>query len=406
MLSLSSCSSSEALKNDFFENKKSDDIQTLWELVDTYDEFINDSYLTYSKTAYGNEAINTLSAYVPVDFDGVVYKEDLINYQLTDNRNYLEGSLSYSYLEVSKHKDFVSQQCQDIKEGMTCLGETEDEYFTYFVDDGKAYMSYGQVVNSYTTYQYEMLFYTNEDDKKVFEFLVKSISSEPVLPGNNVYKTILVEDEGETSYTCLNCDDEDGNVGLKYAYKNFLDGTYVSVLANKNKLYQVKYFDVDKQTYYNAEVELTDITMNYIEVYDESIMLVKMNPERGYYKLNMIPIDGWDRIYEIDGNDYPTNYELIRSNTSTSETMTVHLETRTGEYIYYEYSNFKEVVPNDILDLSRFELESPYDLQFYSSEVEYFSTIAQDLIEEAGMADPFETLLLDYKEYLRLNHIQ
>jgi hypothetical protein len=135
-------------------------------------------------------------------------------------------------------------------------------------------------------------------------------------------------------------------------------------------------------------------------------MLVKMNPERGYYKLNMIPIDGWDRIYEIDGNDYPTNYELIRSNTSTSETMTVHLETRTGEYIYYEYSNFKEVVPNDILDLSRFELESPYDLQFYSSEVEYFSTIAQDLIEEAGMADPFETLLLDYKEYLRLNHIQ
>jgi hypothetical protein len=83
--------------------------------------------------------------------------------------------------------------------------------------------------------------------------------------------------------------------------------------------------------------------------------------------------------------------------------MIVHLESRTGEYVYYEYSHFGEVVPDDILDLSRFNLESPYALAFYLDEVDDFSNHYHSLIEDANMNDSFENLTTNFKEILDLN---
>jgi hypothetical protein len=132
-------------------------------------------------------------------------------------------------------------------------------------------------------------------------------------------------------------------------------------------------------------------------------MLAKMNPLRGYFKINMMPIDGWDYITKIDGYDYPVNYEMPIVGLSINDPMIVHLESRTGEYIYYEYSHFGEVVPDDILDLSRFNLESPYSLAFYLDEVDDFSQTYQSLIEDANMDESFENLTAHFDEILGLN---
>ena len=398
---LSSCSD-ENLVNEYFENKKSDDIEVFWDVVDSYDDFIKNHYSTYSKTAYDHESIDVLNNYVPTSFNQLVEKDDLINYELTDNRSYLEGSLSYTYLEVSKHKEFVNDSCQYIKEGIICEGDTENQYFSFYVDGLNAYMTYGQVVNEYNSYQYEMYFYVNEDGKKVFEFFLKTISSDPFLPANHTYKSTLIEDQEETIYTCWNCDSEDDNIGLEYTYHNFQDQTYLSVMVNAYKMYNIHYYDSSKQTYYNAQVEPMRITMNTIEVYDGDIMLVKLNPDRGYYKLNMMPIDGWSSLYEIDDHDYPKNYELIIDHNASSEPMIVHLESRTGEYVYYEYNTFREEVPQDILDLSRFGLESPYDRDFYDHEVSYFESRYYDLLEDIDMLGAFEIISDNFMDALKI----
>ena len=131
-------------------------------------------------------------------------------------------------------------------------------------------------------------------------------------------------------------------------------------------------------------------------------MLVKLNPDRGYYKLNIMPIDGWSSLYEIDDHDYPKNYELIIDHNASSEPMIVHLESRTGEYVYYEYNTFREEVPQDILDLSRFGLESPYDRDFYDHEVSYFESRYYDLLEDIDMLGAFETISDNFMDALKI----
>lgn len=399
MFMMTGCSN-ENLVNDLFDNKKSDDIDVLWDVIDQYDGFIDNHYNTYAKKTYGNESIDTHDNYVSVNLEGIIYKNDLLNYELTDNRSYVEGSLSYTYLEISKHKDFVSDYCQNIKEGIQCDGDNPDEYFTYYVNDNQAYILYGQIVNEYLVYRHEMFFYTNEDEKKVFEYKVESISSDTYLPADHLFKSIVVENQGETYYTIWNFNDEDGNVGLKYIYHDFLDESWLSVSVNRLKMYQIKFFDPDKETYYEASVDSTSITLYNLEVYDGHILLVKMDPHRGYYKLNMMAIDGWDSISEIEDYDYPKNYEMNLEGLSIHDPMIVHLESRSGEYVYYEYNAFREEVPSDVLDLSRFGLESPYTLQFYLDEVDTFNSIYQGLIEEAHMDGSFETILASFEEAL------
>ena len=114
VLFLSSCTDKN-LTNDFFENGKSDDIDVLWDILDSYDDFIKYHYDTFAHGTYKNENIDTLDEYVHVDFRSTIHRGDLINYELTDNRSYLEGSLSYTYLEVSNHKDFVNENCETLK---------------------------------------------------------------------------------------------------------------------------------------------------------------------------------------------------------------------------------------------------------------------------------------------------
>jgi hypothetical protein len=399
MFILTGCSN-ENLVNDYFENKKSDDIEVLWDVLDIYDVFISDQYETYSKTSYGHENIDVSDNYIPANFDNIVNKNDLVNYELTDNRSYLVGSLSYTYLEVSKHKDFVNEHCENIKEGIKCDGQNDDEYFTYYVNEDNAYILYGQIVNEYLVYQHEMYFYINEDGKKVFDYKVLSLSSDPFLPSNHAFRSIVIEDEGETSYTCWNFDDEEENVGLKYSYQDFQDGSLISINANRYLMYQINYFNPEKDIYYKGSIESNVVTMLDLEVYDDSILLVKMNPPRGYYKLNMMPIDGWDTILEIDDHDYPKNYKMVIEGLSMYSPMIVHLEDRTGEYIYYEYSAFREEVPNDILDLSRFGLSSPYTHQFYSNEVDYFNSNYPGLLEDADMNGTFQNILIEFEEIL------
>jgi hypothetical protein len=399
---LTGCSN-ENLVNDFFDNKKSDDIEVLWDVMDTYDAFIKDQYETYAKTSYGNESIEISDSYLPVTFNNIINKSDLLNYELTDNRSYIEGSLSYTYLEMSNHKNFVNDHCQNIKEGIQCDGDNSDEYFTYYVNDNQVYILYGQVINAYLTYRYEMHFYINENGKKVFDFIVISMSSDLYLPANNVYRSIVVEDEGETYYTCWNFDDEEGNVGLEYTYHDFQEGSWLSVIVNRFEMYQINYFDPEKDIYYRSNIDSNVITFLDLEVYDDHILLAKMNPLKGYYKLNMMPISGWDKIVEIDDQDYPKNYELFVEGSSINDSMIVHLESRTGEYIYYEYRVIREEVPNDILDLSRFGLSSPYTLQFYLDEVAYFTATYPSLLEDANMNESFDNILLHFKEILNIS---
>lgn len=402
MFILTGCSNKD-LVNDYFENKKSDDIEVLWDVLDIYDDFIKYHYDTFAQNTYGNESIDTLDEYVYVDFKNTINRDDLINYELTDNRSYLEGSLSYTYLEVSNHKDFVNEHCENIKEGIKCDGQNADEYFTYYVNNEDAYILYGQIVNEYSVYKHSMYFYTNEDGKKVFDYTLESKSSDLVLPTDNIFRSILVEDQGETQYTCWNYNDEDGNIGLEYGYRDDTDGSYVSIMVNNYQMYNIHYFDPIKSIYYKASIDQNIVIMNDLEVYDGHIMLAKMNPLRGYFKINMMPIDGWDYITKIDGYDYPVNYEMPIVGLSMYDPMIVHLESRTGEYVYYEYSHFGEVVPDDILDLSRFNLESPYSLAFYLDEVDDFSNHYQSLIEDANMNDSFENLTTNFKEILDLN---
>ena len=402
MFILTGCSN-ENLVNDYFENKKSDDIEVLWDVLDIYDDFIKYHYDTFAQNTYGNESIDTLDEYVYVDFKNTINRDDLINYELTDNRSYLEGSLSYTYLEVSNHKDFVNEHCENIKEGIKCDGQNADEYFTYYVNDEDAYILYGQIVNEYSVYKHSMYFYTNEDGKKVFDYTLESKSSDLVLPTDNIFRSILVEDQGETQYTCWNYNDEDGNIGLEYGYRDDTDGSYVSIMVNNYQMYNIHYFDPIKSIYYKASIDQNIVIMNDLEVYDGHIMLAKMNPLRGYFKINMMPIDGWDYITKIDGYDYPVNYEMPIVGLSINDPMIVHLESRTGEYVYYEFNQFGEVVPEDILDLSRFNLESPYTLAFYLDEVDDFSHTYQSLIEEANMDESFENLTAHFDEILGLN---
>jgi hypothetical protein len=402
VLSLSSCTDKN-LTNDFFENGKSDDIDVLWDVLDIYDDFIEYHYDTFAQNTYGNESIDTLDEYVYVDFRSTIHRDDLINYELTDNRSYLEGSLSYTYLEVSNHKDFVNENCENIKEGIKCDGQNDNEYFTYYLNDEDAYIIYGQVVNEYLMYKHKMYFYTNEDEKKVFDYTLESISTDLMLPSDQIFRSILVENEGETQYTCWNYNDEDGNIGLEFGYRDDVDGSYVSIMVNKYQMYNIHYFDPIKEIYYKASIDQDIVTMNDLEVYDGHIMLAKMNPLRGYFKINMMPIDGWDYITKIDGYDYPVKYEMPIVGLSMDNPMIVHLESRTGEYVYYEYSHFGEVVPEDILDLSRFYLESRYTLAFYLDEVDDFSHTYQSLIEDANMDESFETLTTHFDEILGIN---
>ena len=385
MITLSGCNRSEALSNDYFENDKSDDISVLWEVVHEYDTFIYDAYEQHLGTTYPRwmGSIQHLNDYILYDQTGKIYKEDMINYELTDNRSYLiEGSNLYYYLYESWHSSFQDMYCKDIKEGVKCYDGDELDYLLYYVDDNQAYIEYRGTVNNFSVHLEKMYFYTNEFDDKVFEY-THSVKDVDQVTYEYIKKTTLIEGEGETSYACEYCHlgDETGN--MYYSNVNFLSGSRIHVTHIDGDSYEIKFYNGQTQEFYWGVSHNDDLRLLSYEVYDGNIKLAELNVNYGRFWINLNAVDGWSYIEEATTDQITPQYHLYDENEILIDDILVRLEVTEGDYVYYAYEGIYGSVPDDILSMSRFGLETPYSLNYYLEKELYFEHIYPLLIEQA-----------------------
>ena len=405
-ITLTGCSSSERLANDYFDNEKSDDISVLWDVVSEYDMFIRESYDTYLSSTYPDDPISTiqlLDDYVLYDQTGKIYKEDMINYELTDNRSYLsEESNVYYYLNESWISFFEDMYCQGIKEGVKCYDSDELNYLLYYVDGNQAYIEYRSTVNNFIVHLEKMYYYTNAFEDKVFEYThhVKAIDQ---VAYDYIKKTTLIEGEGEISYACENCHLGDGTGEMYYSNVNFLSGSRIHVMQIDDDSSEIKFYNGQTQEFYWGVAHGGESRLISYEVYDGNIKLAELNVNYGRFWINLNALDGWSYIEKAETDLPITQYHLYDDQEVVIDDILVRLAVTQGDYVYYVYEGSYGSVPNDILNMSKFGLEAPYSLEYNLQKELYFEHVYQLLLEQAHFERTID-MSYDYvMKYIDLN---
>jgi hypothetical protein len=385
LIMLTGCSRSEVLSNDYFDNEKSDDISVLWDVVQEYDRFISNSYHNHLRSTYPMDmrSIQHLNDYILYDQTGKIYKEDMINYELTDNRSYfIEGSDLYYYLFESWISVFENSYCEAIKEGVKCYDEDELDYLLYYVDGNQAYVEYRQTINNFQVHLEKMYYYTNVFEDKVFEYThyVKDVDQ---VEYEYIRKTTLIEGEGEVSYACEYCDLREETGDLYYSNVNFTSGSRIHVTHIDDDSYQIKFYNGQTQEFYWGFVQGEESRLISYEVYDGNIKLAELNVNYGRFWINLNALDGWSYIEKAETDQTIPHYHLYDENEELIDDILVRLAVSEGDYVFYEYRGDYGSVPEDILNMSRFGLEAPYTLDYHLQKELYFEHVYQLLLEQA-----------------------
>lgn len=405
ILSLSACKNQDHLINDYFENEESDDISILWDVVHEYNRFISDSYQQYLRSTYPLEtrSVQHLNDYILYDQTGKIYKEDMINYELTDNRSYLiEGSDIYFYLFDSWISIFEGLYCDDIQEGVKCYGSNETEYLMYYVSGDEAYVEYNQIINGLNEHLQKMYYYINELEEKVFEYThyQKDIDQ---IEYDSITKTTLIEGLGEVAYTCGSCNLNERTGWLKYSAVNFFTGGRKYIYHFEDDSYMIKLLNGRTNEFYWGFVDEDEAELVSYEAYDGHIKLVELNPFKRSFKINLNALDGWSYIEKLDANQTGLDYQLYDENELLIDNILVRLAVIEGDYVYYDYEGEESVIPNDILNMSRFGLDAPYSMDYFLDQEEYFMHIYPLILENAHMDRTFN---MSYNYFMKMMDLE
>ncbi|AUD63794.1 hypothetical protein BK010_09395 [Tenericutes bacterium MO-XQ] len=397
MFSLSGCKNNDHLTNDYFENEKSDDIEVLMDIINEYDAFIHDNYNQYLGTTYPRQfgSVQGLNDYVLYDQNEKIYKDDMINYDLTDNRSYL---IEYSDIQYYLYESRITAYCDDIKEGIKCYDDKELYYLLYYVDGNEAYVEYSSVVNGYTVHLEKMYYYTNELEEKVFEYTHQAKNVDEI-DYKYITKTTLIEDVGEVSYTCSSCNVSERTGWLDYSSVSFTNMSRKYIYQGSNDAYLIKFLNGVTNEFYWGIVNDDVSNLIVYEVYRGHIKLVEMNPINGTFIINLNALDGWSYIEE---SETPRLYHIYDENEILIDNLLVGLAVTEGDFVFYEYEGASPV-PDDILNMSTYGLEAPYSMEYYLNQKEYFDHVYPLLLDGAHMDRTFE---MSYDYFMKMLDIE
>lgn len=405
ILSLSGCSNKEHLINAYFVNEEDDDISVLWDVLNEYDRFISDSYEQYLGSTYPRDtrSIQHLNDYVLYDQTGKIYKEDMINYDLTDNRSYLiEGSDIYFYRFDSWISIFEDLYCDDIQEGVKCYATDQIQYLLYYVDGDEAYVEYNDVINGTSEHLQKMYYYTNELNEKVFEYTHYNRDIDQI-EYDYITKTTLIEGVGEIAYTCALCNISERTGWLKYSAVNFFTGDRKYIYQGEDDFYMIKLLDGRTNKFYWGTVSEGQGYLELFEAYEGKIKLVELNPFRRRFTINLNALDGWSYIEKQDAHPYELNYHLYDENELLIDNILVRLVVTEGDYAYYDYDGEDSIIPDDILNMSRFGLEAPYSMDYFLDQEQYFMHIYPLILEIAHMDRTFD---MSYNYFMKMMDLE
>lgn len=387
VVSLVGCKDQSMLENEYFENTENDSLEDALELYSSNGWNIADYYEETYRKPYTERALQYNDDYIRVPHSDSYYRYEFINYHLSDDRAYLSYTELWFFGDQDRYMNsFIDYDCDKISEGEVCTNEGNTKSFSFQMDGENLLINYTVINYGYTKESYEIYFYSTTESALNLEFRVY----EETTRDGETY-----EERTYTKFVYRKYEEE-------YKYSNRVGSSSLGVV-------EYRYYDIDTMDLFtysqwddrqNIEVfdketnELFDLTKNdqndYYFGYSEFVrntLKVQYIPLGNYFRINLSEVDGWDRI---DYEDNSHKYKVYYGDLLVSEDLFVNLERFDGEYVYMDYHDNEIEVTDDILSLSRYNLDSGYSLSYFDEKQSYAESIFDDLIEQYGFDNSIE----------------
>lgn len=399
LILLAGCSNSR-LENSYFENTSSDSYDEAMSILFDKINLARGQLHTYYPRSSQDSVMWFEDTYVNLQIwsKDTIYRHDLINYSLSDDRDYMRYSDLYA-LDNYYASVYLPDSCSNIKEGELCTSTYDHSNYSlnypsrsgirFYMDKDSLLVNSFYTVNQSTLFNFIFYFYKNEDFKDVMEMtmLISNLS-------HSEYETIshtkLIYGVSETSYRFNNCtlsDIEQGSVSMEYLYTKFKEYSISDLKHNEIDSFVHLYFNnastygtiYDGSTHERYAVSARDeiyTASNYYQ-YIRNAEAIVYAPS--YYKVNLSEVLGWDNIRRNDSGLSPT-YDLYYGDTLLSGGNTIMLNYADSEYPYYEYSGSNPI--ESVINLSVIGLSTDFTTAYFEAKlVEGAALMEQTLVD-------------------------
>jgi len=406
------------LENSYFENTSSDSFS---DAIEIYDGKINRA-LNVLKTYYprsGHDEVMWLEdSYINLQISSkdVIYRQDFINYHLSDDREYMRYSDLYYLLDYSTSRIFPDQ-CSDIKEGELCIQvyDTHDIYpmnypsrsgIRFYMDGDSVLINHFYTMNQATLYNYIFYFYKDESYRDVMEMtlLISNLSHSEF---QTISHTKLVFGDYEETYRFKNCTTtelNDGTLEMEYLYTKFKDydtsdlkhneiNSFIHLYINIGSTHGTIYDGLTKEKYDVSYHDGNYSAYNYTQ-YIRNTEVVSYFAD--YYKVNLQEIIGWDNLRRNQNGTRTFDLYYEEENLSNGED--IQLSYTNSEYPYYEHIG----APNSesVIDLSIIGLSTDYTTNYFMEKLSDGATLMEQTLIDRDLNHSYEDLVDMFKSII------
>jgi len=394
MFTFSGCSANH-LKNPYFENKKQNTFEEVYDVFFDYIQRITTTMETYYPRPYSDREMYHEDGYITTAdiFDEDIYRHEFYNYHLSDDRLYMSDSQLYYVMGQSTALSGLVnsyQYCDNIKEGKSCV-ETEDtdhggfvKYgLLYYMEDENLYLDYMYTVNQSDLYHFVFYFYQDQFTLRDTMEMTLHISGVKELSYDMMSYTKLEFGNSIEEYVCHDCDLNDASAGsLEYMYTKFKEGHLPYSYETSNvetfihlELYDTLYDDFIRGDYFDGlkgELFSSQANNGFYETekyakYIRNTLVVEYSSS--YYKINLNEVLGWDLLMKLP--DQYNQYHLQYGDAILSDQYVVGIEREHSEYAYFEIESPQT---DAVLSLDIFGLDTPYNLAYFNEKFEEGTT--------------------------------
>jgi hypothetical protein len=377
-------------KNDYFENTTIDPHDDALDLFKSYGkeiaEYLDETYPSFNSDY---DIIDDENYYVVNKYKREYLRHELINYNLTEQRDYLRFSdLWYVTTELEQAYSFGLRDCYDLTEGETCTSLYVEDYKLEFQKEGSDILFVFSHKRSGIEINVEFYFY-KVGNRLGLELTYKELNTD-TNEYSKISNTKYLEGEYEESHSYeLVAVDAENEIHIASSYYNIATNDFYQLKqSSSSNVYS--YFSGEAKEYYRLTQQTDSVVdmftnFTYIE-YSNDKKLVQYSDFGKYYWVNLSEIEGWDRLVK----DTISSFYDVFYGDDLLPGLRANVEFNNGEFVYFEYEDLTERAPNEVLSLSIFNLEAKYNQSYFSEKEVYMIEQYLGIMSSIGFTNTYE----------------
>jgi len=381
------------VENPYFTDTSRDDFSTFYDTFDLYLDELHDYYdETYLDVLfYRHFYYWSIDGFTPIlDQPYYTKAEIAVNDHLIDERSlFLRSSMK----RVLDNDRLVFADMDDLdrcKENTICGEDDTDNYLQFSIHEQQLYFTYS-VRFSYSVYKY-MFYISKDSNQKIHLEFLQVITDYSDYDVEHVHYVLYDEDVKELN---MSFDGWDKNISYyDIVTKEKIESSF-GLWWNQSS---ITYYDPELETEFECEIDDNGVIGDTsLLQFEQNHIKLSVDDTLESVSLRLNQIEGWNRI-KLSNYSNPQPVTLYLDDVAVDDALIAEYDEITGNVMLKLESNFGDLIPEDLISLERYGLDSGYDYVTINALFDDFKASVPDLLERFDLNHTSEELIQIFKD--------